>query len=129
MEVVQIVESRTKVLLFLAGALAFVAAYVLLPDPDDELPNWGGWFFCLCAVVFFILLIRPRKLTLDRNGFSISGGLARNASKTPWADVTGFFPVTIRAGVSMVGFNYIADAKGKPRETWISKRIAGADGG
>ena len=129
MEVVQIVESRTKVLLLLGGALVFVAGYAFLPDPDHELPTWGGWFFGLCAVVFVILLLRPRKLTLDRDGFSVSGGLARKALKTGWGDVTGFFPVRIRAGVSMVGFDYSPDAASKPRGAWVAKRISGAAGG
>ena len=128
MEVVQLAESRTKIVLLLAVALAFVAIYALLPDPDHLLPSWGGWFFGLCAGVFALLLLRPRKLTLDSDGFSISGGLARKPTKTEWQDVTGFFPVSIRAGSSMVGFNYSADAKHKPRGTWVSKRLAGADG-
>ena len=129
METVQIVESRTKVLLFLVGTLAFVAVYVFLPNPDDALPSWGGWFFGLCALVFVVLLVRPRRLTLDRNGFSISGGLAWRASATDWAEVTDFFPIRVRVGASMVGFNYSADAKNKRRGTWIAKGISGADGG
>ena len=129
METVQVVESRTKVLLFLVGALAFVAGYILLPDPNDELPNWGGWFFSACALVFVVLLVRPRRLVLDRGGFSISGGLALKPAVTDWADVTEFFPVRIRVGANMVGFNYAADAKNKPRATWAAKPLSGADGG
>jgi hypothetical protein len=129
MEVVQLVESRTKIVLLLAGALAFVALYAFLPDPDHRLPSWGAWFFGVCAGVFAVLLVRPRKLTLDSDGFSVSGGLTRKPAKTQWQDVTGFFPLSIRAGSSMVGFNYSANAKHKPRGTWVSKRLAGADGG
>lgn len=129
MEVVQIVESRIKVLLFLFGALAFVAAYVFVPDPNDELPIWGGWFFGLCALVFVVLLIRPRRLTLDGNAFSISGGLAWKTVATDWADVTDFFPVSVRLGASLVGFNYTDDAKNKRRGAWVAKRLSGADGG
>jgi hypothetical protein len=129
MEVVQIVESRTKILLLLVGALTFVALYAFLPDPDHQLPGWGGWFFGFCAAVFAVLLLRPRKLTLDSEGFSVSGGLTRKPVTTQWQDVTGFFPLTIRVGSSMVGFNYCADAKHKPRGARVSKRLAGADGG
>ena len=129
MEVVQISESRTKVLLLLAVALVFVAGFAFLPDPDHELPQWGGWFFGLCAAVFMVLVFRPRKLTLDSDGFSVSGGLAPKVWKTEWGDVTGFFPVGIRAGASMVGFDYSADAENKPRGAWVAKRISGADGG
>lgn len=128
MQVVQIVESRTKVLLLLCGALAFTAGYAFLPDPNHDLPRWGGWFFGLGSVVFVILLVRPRKLTLDEDGFSIAGGLARKASKTNWADVAGFFPVSIRIGASMVGFDYTADAGSRPRGALGAKRISGADG-
>jgi hypothetical protein len=129
MEAVQIVEARTKILLLLAAALAFVAGYAFLPDPDHQLPNWGGWFFALCAAVFVVLLLRPRKLTLDSDGFSISGGLAGKALKKEWGDVTGFFPVRIRLGSSMVGFDYSVHAKTKPRGAWVAKRISGAEGG
>ena len=129
MDVVQIIESRTEVMLFLVGALTFVVCYVFLPDPNDELPNWGSWFFGLCALVFVVLLVRPRRLTLDRNGFSISGGLAWKTMAADWADVTEFFPVSVRVGASMVGFNYAADSKNKPPATWVAKRISGADGG
>ena len=129
MEVVQIVESRTRLLLFLGGTLVFVVIYAFLPDPNHELPAWGGWFFGFCAAVFVLLLLRPRTLTLDAEGFSISGGLAWKAAKTAWSDVTGFFPVSVRAGASMIGFDYSTEAKNKPRATWVSKRISGADAG
>lgn len=129
MEIVQIVESRTKVVLLLAGALVFVVGYAFLPDPDHQLPSWGGWFFGLCAAIFVVLLLRPRKLTLNRDGFSISGGLKRKPTMIEWQDVTGFFPLRIRAGSSMVGFDYSSNAKNKARGTWVSKRLAGADGG
>jgi len=128
MNAVQIIESRTKVLLLLGGTLVFVAIYAFLPDPNHELPTWGGWFFGLCAIVFLMLLFRPRKLTLDAEGFSISGGLSRKAAKTKWRDVAGFFPVKMAAGPSMVGFDYTADAQRKPRGTWVAKFISGADG-
>ena len=129
MEVVQIVESRIKLLLFLGGSLIFAAIFIFSPDPKHDLPVWGAWFFGLCAVVFAVLLLRPRKLTLDSNGFSTSGGLARRTVKTAWGDVTGFFPVNIRMGVRMVGFDYSMEAKNKLRTTWLSKNISGADGG
>ena len=63
MDEVRITQSRTKVLLLLAGSLAFVAGYVLLPDPDHQMPVWGGWFFGLCALVAAVLVVRPRTLT------------------------------------------------------------------
>ena len=129
MEVLQIVESRTKIVLLLAATLPFVLVYAFLPDPDQRLPGWGGWFFGLCAGVFLILLLRPRRLTLDPDGLSISGGLTRKPVMIAWQDVTGFFPLRIRAGSSMVGFHYSPSAKNKARAAWVSKRIAGADGG
>jgi len=126
MEVVQIVESRGKVLLMLAGALVFVAIYTLLPDPNHQLPRSGGWFFGLGAAVSLVLLLRPRKLTLNSNGFSLSGGLVRKPKTIVWGDVTGFFPLSIP---NMIGFNYSPDTKDKPRIARVSKRLAGADGG
>ena len=129
MDEVRITQSRTKVVLLLAGSLAFVAAYALLPDPDHTLPVWGGWFFGLCALVAAVLFLRPRALTLDEEGFSISGGLIRTPRKTAWKDVTGFFPISPAAGSSIVGFNYSADAASKPRGTWVAKHLSGADAG
>ena len=38
-------------------------------------------------------------------------------------------PVKDRAGSSMVGFNYSADAASKPRGTWVAKHLSGADAG
>jgi hypothetical protein len=126
MEIVQIVESRTKVLLLLLGSLVFVALYLFLPDPNHQLPVWGGWFFGVGAAVFVLLVFRPRKLTLDSEGFMVSGGLTRRPSKIAWRDVTGFAP--IYAGTKMVGFRYAAETKRRPRGTWLSRRLSGADG-
>ena len=95
-------------------------------SPDAGL---GRVVLRLCALVAAVLVVRPRTLTLDQDGFSISGGLIRTARTTPWKDVTGFFPLRIRAGSSMVGFNYSADAASKPRGTWVATHLSGADAG
>jgi hypothetical protein len=127
MEVVQIVESRTKVLLLLVVALAFVVGYAFLPDPNHELPSWGGWFFGLCAAVFVVLLFRPRRITLDDKGFSVSGGLARRSRRIAWDDVTGFFPLSVGVVSKMVAYNYSVGARNKPRGAWLTGRLSGAD--
>ena len=129
METRHITESRAKVLLYFLGTLAFFAVYVLLPDPDHKLPVWGSWFFGLGTLVFLVLLIRPRQLTMDGEGFSVSGGLTRKPVNRMWRDVTGFFPLRIRMGSSVVGYNYSPDAAPTARGAWLSKRISGADAG
>jgi hypothetical protein len=129
MDTVQFVESRARILLYLAGALAFVAAYVLLPDPNHRLPVWGGWFFGLCALVFLALLLRSRTLTLNGEEFSVSGGLARRTVTTAWEDVTGFFPIRIRLGTNMVGFEYSPNGPNRPKGAWLANSLSGADGG
>ncbi|MEQ7874005.1 hypothetical protein ABDK56_08360 [Sphingomonas sp. ASV193] len=128
MEVVRIVESRKKVLLLLAASLVFVAIYAFLPDPRHELPSWGGWFFSACGLVFFVLLLRPRTLTLDNAGFSVTGGLARKAMFIKWEDVARFFPVRLGPASTMVGFDYNANLIDEPRGVRLARRVSGADG-
>lgn len=123
----EITASRKKTTLYLILSLGFVASGVLLPNKDGSL-LWASAFFGLCAFVFIILLVRPQRLSLNREGFSLSGGLLLSPTKVAWQDVTGFFVVRVRPGNSLIGFNYSPNASTKPRGAAFSRRIAGADG-
>jgi hypothetical protein len=124
----EIVSSRRKTVLLLLLSLGFVAISVFLPCPPDPILFWGGIFFSICALVFVGLLIRPQKLVIDQNGFTLAGGLVWSPKKIEWRDVDKFFVVSVRRGVSMIGFNYADTYVERPRGTAFSQRIAGCDG-
>ena len=95
--------------LFLGMSLIFVAAgIIMVRDPSvDRIKAWGAvLFFGLCAAVFFWMLVRPMKLALDHDGFTLSGGLMRKQEQTRWQDVQGFFLLRMPRGVRTVGFNF-----------------------
>ena len=75
------VSSRSKTALMLLISLAFIACALFLPT-DGTSQSWryyGGAFFGLGVIVFAWLLIRPQRLTLDPEGFALSGGLIPQA--------------------------------------------------
>ena len=125
----EIVSSRLKTALMLLGSLGFVAIAFFLPGPPDHTLFWSGVFFSVCSVVFLTLLFRPQRLVLDHEGVTVSGELLRAPTKIAWRDIDKFFLVTIRPGVSMIGFNYNPDTLNKSTGAAFSRRIAGADGG
>lgn len=126
MEKKEIVGSRVKTGVYLGFSLAFVAASIFLPSDGDSRLWWAGVFFSICALVFGWLVIRPHRLTLDREGFALSGGLLPYARKVRWQDVSGFFVVHVRFGTTMIGFNY--DLGAAPRGVAIARGISGAEG-
>src|SRR5689334_3682799 len=69
-------SSRGKALAFLCLCLAFVAigAFALNRTPDV----WPIWLaiglFSLGVLMCLILLVRPQRLILDRDGFTMTGG-------------------------------------------------------
>ena len=117
-----------KALLYLAISLVFVAMGAFLAgDPRQATMAWLCIvLFGLGAAVFVRLLFRPHILTLDDEGFTVSGGLIRAAKKTPWRDVEGFFVYRLPKAGKMVGYNL---APGIRNETALAKigRSLGAD--
>lgn len=124
----EIIASRRKTALMLAGSLAFVAIGLFVPDREGNHLIWGTVFFAACSAVFIVLLIRPQRLSFDREGLTLSGGLLRSPTRVAWRDVSGFFVVPIRPGTSLIGFNYSPVAANRPKGAAFSRRIAGADG-
>ena len=106
----EIATSRGKTLGALAISLGFVAIAVVLPhDGGDETWRWlCGGFFGLGAIVLAAVTIRPQRVTLDREGFTISGGLARRPQRRAWRDVEGFVARRMPRGGTMV-FYHLAD--------------------
>jgi hypothetical protein len=98
--------SRGKTLLYLAGSLAFTAIGVLMvADPHRGLKSWlCVTFFGLCTAVFAVLLVRPHKLILDDNGFTLDGGLRRSPRTTAWRDVETFFVYRLPKAGKMIGY-------------------------
>jgi hypothetical protein len=130
MSATEIATSRWKLALYLAGSLAFVAIALRLP-PQPHRDAWklqlGIGFFGLCAVVFAWLLIRPQRLALDAEGFTLLGGFVASPKKVCWRDIDEFFIYRLPRGGKMIGFNY------KPGVRPVSPlvrphRLRGADG-
>lgn len=121
--------SRVKAWLYLLGSLAFVAGGLLMVR--ERSAGAGGWlallFFGACAVVFVIMLIRPLTLTLDANGFMVSGGLVRSPRKVLWRDMQGFHIYRLPRGGKMIGYYLEPSAR---KDTAMAKitRSFGGDG-
>lgn len=107
--------ARWKIALYLAGSLAFVAIALFFLQHPNEMrhPDEGAWkmqlglgFFGLCSVVFVGLLIRPQRLLLDRQGFTLVGGLIRSPKTVAWRDIEPFFVYRLPRGGKMIGYNY-----------------------
>ena len=109
-----ITGSRGKAALCLIGSLVFVlvGAFMLQHETLASAWMWPGIvFFGVCAFVSAWLLARPQVLTLDADGFTISGGLMRSPWGTAWGDVQGFVVCKLPFGGSMIGFNFKPSAK------------------
>jgi len=122
METIEIVASRFRMSLYLALSLAFVALGLWLAD--DPALRWATAFFALCAGACAFLLWRPQRLTLDQEGFALTGGLARSPMRVAWRDVGEFMVL----GGPMIGFDYLPDATDTPRGAALASQIAGAQG-
>ena len=129
MERTEIIGSRGKTLLFLAGSVGAVAVALLLGRNDDDSGlKWAAAFFSVCSLTFVWTLIRPQKLILEPDGFSLAGGLMPKPYKVPWQDVSGFFVVPVVRGTSVIGYNFTPDAASRRRGVELARRISGAEG-
>src|SRR6185437_2759355 len=126
------VGSRSKTALMHLTSLVFVAIAVFLPA-DGQSQDWRlycGGFFGLGAIVFIFLLVRPQRLTLDAEGFSLSGGLMlpSRVKKIAWRDVKEFFVWQSGRGNKMIGLNFEPGASERTRFARLSRSAFGADG-
>jgi hypothetical protein len=116
-ETKQIQQSRLKTTIAFLGSSAFVAIAVLLPREAGQSNDWRWWcgaFFGLCTAVFCWLLIRPQRLTLDQQGFTVGGGLVRSPKKILWRNIDPFFVYRLPRGGKMIAYNYKQGAE-RPR--------------
>ncbi|MBD59762.1 MAG: hypothetical protein CL808_06525 [Citromicrobium sp.] len=117
----------------MAGSLAFVAIGIVMVGDTDASAFWAWFgliFFGLCAIVFFIVSIRPFMLRLDRDGFTLNRGLRIYPHFVAWGDVEEIFVHAVRTGhtrTRMVGFNFRPGQAN--RTAWMKlNRTLGADG-
>ncbi len=127
------VSSRRRMVFLLLLSVAFVALAMFLP-PDGQSDNWriyGGGFFGLGVIVFAWLLVRPQTLTLDDEGFTLSGGLTlpSRVKTIPWRDVEEFFVFSTGNGSKLIGIDFKPGASERTRYARFSRTAFGADGG
>lgn len=132
METKTFISSRTKTVLLLAASMAFVALAVLVPDADDS-SHWRllcGGFFGLCAAAFAVLLMRPQRLTFDREGYTLSGGLMlpSRVKTVPCRDIDEFFVYRTARGNKMIAVNFKRNAIERTWFARFSRAGFGADG-
>lgn len=129
----RLIKSSTgKTILFLIISIGFVligGSEIASKGASADIRAWlGVIFFGLGAIVFAVLLFRPMIIALDADGFTVSGGLIRNAKLTRWRDVQGFFVYKLPRGGKMVGFNYTPGSPARPKSANFS-RLVGAEAG
>jgi hypothetical protein len=116
-------------------SLGFVAIAILHLRTAHNISEWsliktwlGVIFFGLGVLVFSWLLIRPQRLSLDAEGFTVAGGMIRTPWKIRWQDVSEFLVIQLPRGGKMVGFNYVPGARKTSALSRVA-RMSGADGG
>jgi len=103
-------SSRAKQCVFLCISLASVAIALLVPSSGSD--SWATWrwacgiFFGLGVVVFAISLLRPHRLFLDGEGFTITGGVMLKSWRYSWTDIERFKPFQVSAASVLVGFDF-----------------------
>lgn len=90
-------------------------------------------FFATWPLVSLWTLIRPFRLTLDSDGFELSGGTSRKSTKILWSQTEPFFvkkiqPVRTFGLVKMIGFNFKPDYQNSKKLRGVS-RMFGAEAG
>ena len=116
---------RKAVALFVLD-LAFVAIFgAMLQDPlrsGGMVGRLGGAFclvfFALAALAAAWQLVRPDTMTLDSDGFTLSGGLVWSPHKVSWRDVDRFLVHTTPRGGRLLRVVYTPalDEPGLPVE-------------
>ena len=118
--------SRTRKLLLLMGAIAFVAAGVYLLPASQPEAYWAIGFFGLCVVVIAVnLLPGSSYLLLEQSGFTVCN-LFRKTFYS-WSDVAEFLPVAMGTR-TMVGLRFNERYKDHAVGRKLARYLAGADG-
>jgi len=127
----EFVSSRAKIGAALFVCIVFVAIALLMPELPRGSQPWriaATVFFGVGALVFGFLMLRPQRLILDSDGFTVTGGLVFSPKPIRWSDVDRFFVYRLPKGGKMIGFNYRAGARGTSALLDFNRRSAGADG-
>jgi hypothetical protein len=122
MKTTEIHSSRLKMALCLCVSLGFVALFQLVAKYSPHgnvhgLPNAAalrraadGQFLTIVCVLLAAsstwLLIRPWRLVLDDEGFTLKRGYIRSPKKELWRDIDHFYVFITRRGTRVIGYNY-----------------------
>lgn len=125
----EIVGSRWKAALYLAASVAFAAGGLLMLNDPAE--SRAAAMLCLIvfglgALVFLLMLIRPQRLALDGQGFTLDGGLVRSPKLVRWRDIEPFFVYRLPRAGKMIGYNFRPGVKPETTMGRIARRF-GAD--
>ncbi len=110
------------------AAFAVFGVMMIRDGGPDAISGWFALvFFGGGGLVLLVTMVRPQVLTLDAQGFTISGGVSGKPRKTAWADIEDFFVYKLPRGGKMIGFNYVPSAR---KDGWMAKanQAFGADG-
>ncbi len=130
MQPTEISVARWKIGLYLAGSLALAGmalVAVLHPDGEAWKAQLGLLFFGLCVAVFSLLMVRPQRLLMDRQGFTVVGGLVLTPKTIAWGDIEPFFVYRMPRGGKMIGYNYRPGVRQETIMTRLGRALA-ADG-
>ncbi len=122
--------SLGKTVLYPTGRLSFVAIGLMMlhgSDGNDGKLWFALVFFGVCAASFGWLLIRPQRLLLDDQGFTLLGGFVPSPREVYWHDIDEFFVYRLPRGRKMIGYNF------KPGSMRVTSAVSlarqfGADG-
>ncbi len=107
-----IVQSRGKVLSYLAGCIVAVAACVWfvhdVRQTTDLVVGWlGAVLFGAGIPAFAWQLWRPTRLCLDAEGLLFEGGPTRGTKRFLWRDIETFFVWEAGRGTKLVACRYL----------------------
>lgn len=131
--VIQGVRKQAKTWIVLSLIMMAVFVWVLARAPGDDLWAWAGLgAFGLSGLIQGWLYVRPQTLTLEADGFTLSGGLIWAPRQIAWRDVEEFVVFRVRDGEGMsesevIGFNFAPGVKKRSLMRGVMRRLA-ADG-
>jgi hypothetical protein len=99
--------SRKATAACLVGSLALLTlSFVAFEHPVSSLtiPAWMPVFFLFATVAFAWAFVRPRRLVLDEEGFTITGGFGWRPTHFRWQDVGEFYVYRLARGSEAIGF-------------------------
>ncbi len=109
-------RKATLLCLFFSVALSAISLIAFEhPVGAIRAPVWLPVLFIFSAVAFAWLIIRPRRLVLDDQGFSIAGGFAWRPTSFRWQDVSEFYLRRLGRGSEAIGFRLKATPRDQTR--------------